>query len=198
MKSGQNPGPAKSHAELLQNLPGLNTPARIKAEILRVNHAGEFGAVQIYRGQIAPIKELKNKATEQAELQHMAEQEQAHLAAFERLLPQRGVRPSLLSPLWKRGGFALGAVTRLLGYKTAMVCTEAVETVIDKHYSEQIDYFDDSEKELKALTEKFRAEELEHRDIARENGAKDAPFYAISHFMIDMLCKLSVVAAKKI
>lgn len=160
-------------------LPGDLTPAQIIDRILRVDHAGEYGAKRIYEGQLAVLKHAPSAPT----IRHMAEQERQHLAAFDRLLPQRRARPTLLGPLWHAAGFALGAATALLGEKAAMACTEAVEEVIDAHYTRQLETLEGlaaegkAEPELVALIEKFRAEEIEHRDIARQEGAAEAPAY---------------------
>ncbi|MBP7064445.1 demethoxyubiquinone hydroxylase family protein [Ferrovibrio sp.] len=160
-------------------LPGDLTPAQIIDRILRVDHAGEYGAKRIYEGQLAVLKHAPSAPT----IRHMAEQERQHLAAFDRLLPQRRARPTLLGPLWHAAGFALGAATALLGEKAAMACTEAVEEVIDAHYTRQLETLEGlaaegkAEPELVALIEQFRAEEIEHRDIARAEGATEAPAY---------------------
>ncbi len=160
-------------------LPGDLTPEQMIDRILRVDHAGEYGAKRIYEGQLAVLKNAPSAPT----IRHMAEQERQHLAAFDRLLPQRRARPTLLGPLWHAAGFALGAATALLGEKAAMACTEAVEEVIDAHYTRQLETLENlaaegkAEPELVALIEKFRAEEIEHRDIARAEGAAEAPAY---------------------
>ncbi len=160
-------------------LPGDLKPADVIERILRVDHAGEYGAKRIYEGQLAVLKNAPSTPT----IRHMAEQEKQHLAAFDKLLPERRARPTLLGPLWHVAGFALGAATALLGEKAAMACTEAVEEVIDAHYSRQLETLEalaaegKAEPELAALIEQFRAEEIEHRDTAREAGAQEAPAY---------------------
>lgn len=154
-------------------LPGDPTPRQRLERILRVDHAGEYGAKRIYEGQLAVLGRSPAAPT----IRKMADQEQAHLDAFDKLLPERRVRPTLLGPLWHVGGFALGAATALLGEKAAMACTEAVEEVIDGHYAKQIDALGEAEPELRATLAQFRAEEIEHRDTAREHGAADAPGY---------------------
>src|SRR5437762_14336536 len=111
--------------------------------MIRVDHAGEYGAVQIYAGQLAVLGTRVSAAS--AAIAHMAEQEQRHLTAFDKLVNERRVRPTLLSPLWRASGFALGAATALLGEKAAMACTAAVEEVIDEHYASQLERLGDSE-----------------------------------------------------
>jgi ubiquinone biosynthesis monooxygenase Coq7 len=158
-----------------RRLAGDPDPRQLLERVLRVDHAGEYGAKRIYAGQLAVL----GKAACAPTLRHMAAQEDRHLAAFDRLLPQNRVRPTLLSPLWHVGGFALGAATALLGEKAAMACTEAVEEVIDNHYSAQIEKLGETEPELRGLIEEFRQEEVDHRDIAREAGAEQAPAYPL-------------------
>jgi ubiquinone biosynthesis monooxygenase Coq7 len=143
--------------------------------MIRVDHAGEYGAVRIYEGQLAVLGRSANGDT----LRHMLHQEQEHLDAFNKLIVERRVRPTLLTPLWHAAGFALGAGTALLGEKAAMACTEAVEEVIDEHYAAQADALGEDENGLRSSIEKFRAEEVEHRDIAREKGAAEAPGYEL-------------------
>lgn len=163
--------------ETKPRLAGDPTPRQLLERILRVDHAGEYGAKRIYDGQLAVLGRRAPAAA--ATIRHMAAQEQAHLDAFDRLLPQRRVRPTLLAPLWHVGGFALGAATALLGEKAAMACTEAVEEVIDEHYAGQVAALGAAEPELKALIEDFRADEVNHRDTARAEGAAEAPGYAV-------------------
>lgn len=162
-------------------LPGEPAGAKLIDRVLRVDLAGEYGAVRIYEGQLAVLG--KNGAAGAA-IAHMAEQERRHLDAFQKLLPDRRARPTLLQPVWHVAGFALGAATALLGPKGAMACTVAVEEVIDEHYREQIEALPDSEADLKATLEEFRREEVEHRDEALTQGAEAAPGYALLHAAI--------------
>ena len=158
-----------------RRLAGDPDPRQLLERILRVDHAGKYGAKRIYEGQLSVLKKAPSTPT----IRHMLQQELEHLDAFSRLLPQRRVRPTLLSPLWHAGGFAMGAATALLGEKAAMACTEAVEEVIDAHYARQIEALGEAEPELRATIEKFRAEEVEHRDTARAEGAAEAPGYPL-------------------
>jgi ubiquinone biosynthesis monooxygenase Coq7 len=125
----------------------------------------------------------------------MLEQEQAHLAKFNELLPRHNVRPSVLLPLWHIGGLALGAGSALLGEKAAMACTVAVEEVIDEHYAEQEAVLPDGE--LRDTIKKFRAEELEHRDAALENGAQEMRGYGVFYKLVKAGCKASIFLAKR-
>ncbi|MFT6582409.1 MAG: demethoxyubiquinone hydroxylase family protein [Alphaproteobacteria bacterium] len=152
-------------------LPGDPVPKDQIARMIRVDHAGEYGAVRIYEGQLSV---LKNRASAPV-IQHMAEQEKRHLETFETLIADRHVRPTLLQPVWRVAGFALGAATALMGEKTAMACTVAVEEVIDEHYQAQSKALGDREPALKSVIEEFRAEELAHRETALEHGGDAAP-----------------------
>ena len=175
-------------------LPGDLTRKQLLDRIIRVDHAGEFGAVRIYEGQYAVLKN-----TDQAEtIKHMKEQEEVHREKFGQLLTERRIRPTLLSPLWGVAGFALGAGTALLGKEAAMACTEAVEEVIDEHYQHQLQQLGDDESELKETIQKFREEEIEHRDIARENGAADAPGYELLTAAVKTGSKLAIWLSSRI
>jgi ubiquinone biosynthesis monooxygenase Coq7 len=156
-------------------LPGDATPDQRLEEILRVDHAGEFGAVRIYEGQLAVLGETPAGAA----IRRMRDQEKVHYEAFQTLLPAHRVRPTLLSPLWHVAGFALGAGTALLGEKAAMACTVAVEEVIDEHYQGQIAELEAREPALAAKLEAFRRDEVEHRDEALASGAADALGYEV-------------------
>ncbi len=154
-------------------LPGAPTGEALLDRIVRVDHAGEYGAKRIYEGQLAVLGRSRVGPL----IEHMADQERKHLAEFERQMVERGVRPSLLHPLWHIGGFALGAATALLGERAAMACTVAVEEVIDGHYGRQLESLGEDEPELRASIEQFRAEELEHRDTGLAHEAEQAPAY---------------------
>jgi ubiquinone biosynthesis monooxygenase Coq7 len=157
----------------MKRLPGDGTAAREVARIIRVDHAGEYGAKRIYDGQLAVLGRRRGAAAKK--IRHMAEQEQRHLDAFEKLVLERRVRPTALSPVWHVAGFALGAATALLGERAAMACTVAVEEVIDEHYQRQIDALGEDEPALREALEEFRGQEIEHRDTARDSGGDDAP-----------------------
>lgn len=175
--------------------PGKLSKARMIDRILRVDHAGEYGAVRIYQGQLAVFG--KNHVLSDT-IQHMKEQEDVHLERFDTLIRERRTRPSLLTPLWHVAGFALGAATALMGEKAAMACTEAVETVIDDHYADQIAQLGTDEPALAKDIEQFRKEEAEHRNCAVEHGAKDAPGYALLSGLIRFGCKAAIKVAERV
>lgn len=162
-------GPARDY------LPGDLDPQQRLARMIRVDHAGEFGARRIYEGQLAVLGKTACAPT----LRHMHEQELVHLRTFEKLMVENRVRPTALQPVWHVAGFALGAATALMGEKAAMACTVAVEEVIDEHYAGQAGQLGDDQAELKDTIETFRQEELEHRDIGLEHGAEEAPAYEL-------------------
>ena len=157
-------------------MPGDPGKREMVERMIRVDHAGEYGAVRIYEGQMAV---LKGTASEPV-IRHMAQQEEAHLAQFNDLVADRRVRPTALLPLWHLAGFALGAGTALLGEKAAHACTVAVEEAIDEHYAAQVAKLEgEDEDALRDTFEKFRQEEVEHHDTALEMGAEQAPGYTL-------------------
>ena len=160
--------------------PGDPGPRELVERIIRVDQAGEFGAVRIYEGQLAALRWTGRSKTEASrKIEAMARAERLHRAEFDRLIAARRVRPTLLSPLWSAAGFALGAATALMGDRAAMACTVAVEETIDEHYAGQAEQLGDDEAELKSTVEKFRADELAHRDEALASGAEEAPGYGM-------------------
>jgi ubiquinone biosynthesis monooxygenase Coq7 len=165
------------------------------ASMLRVDQAGEYGATRIYAGQLAVLR--PNSAGAKL-ISRMAVQEQRHLARFDRLMSERRVRPTVLQPLWNVAGFALGAATALMSEEAALACTDAVETEIDRHYGRQLDELGDDDPELSADIAEFRAEELEHRDTAREAGAKKAIGYPLLTAAIRGGCKVAIALSKRI
>lgn len=160
--------------------------------MIRVDHAGEYGAKQIYAGQLAVLGRSRHGDT----LRHMKAQEQHHLEKFSDLIAERRVRPTALLPLWRIAGFALGAATAALGARAAMACTVAVEETIDKHYARQEAALAGGETELRDTIAKFRAEELEHRDIGLANEAEQAPFYRLLSAVIRTGCKAAIRASE--
>ena len=165
------------------------------AAMIRVDQAGEYGATRIYAGQLAILGDRHPSARAIA---HMAHQEERHRAFFDRLIAERGVRPTVLQPFWNVAGFALGAVTAAIGPAAAMACTAAVETEIDKHYQEQLDQLGDSDPELSAAILDFQAEELEHKEHAIAAGAESAVGYPVLSAFIRLGCKVAIAAAKRI
>ncbi len=166
---------------------------KIINEMIRVNQAGEFGAKRIYEGQLAILPKDKT-------IKKMAKQENIHLEEFNKLMVKKAVRPTALSPIWSIGGFFLGASTAIIGRKAAMACTLAVEEIIDQHYEEQEKKLKTNVKdnELLKLVEKFREEEIEHKNIAIQNDAKDANGYELLSFGIKNITKLAIKLSKKI
>ena len=174
-----------------------NRPAAGRRDIerfLRVDHAGERAAQQIYRGQLAILRNHSSGP----QIQHMMEQEVEHLDAFEALLNERRVRPSVLDPVWGAAGFALGAVTAVMGPKAAMACTIAVEEVIGEHYADQAERLGEDEAELRGTISKFRDDELEHRDIAIEYHGREAMFYAALKSVIQQGCRTAIRIAERV
>ncbi len=169
--------------------------ARNTERMIRVNHAGEYGATRIYAGQLAV---MGTRAALAGEVRHMAEQEEQHLARFDALIAARGVRPTALQPFWHVAGFALGAATALIGPKAAMACTAAVEEEIDRHYTEQLDELGEDDPELSATIEAFRADEREHRATALAAGAEQAPAYPLLSGAIRLGCRVAIRLAERI
>ena len=178
--------------------PGRGAQAARLAEILRVDHAGELAAVQIYRGQRAVMSTAAGKAKLAGHFAELEAQEAEHLARFDRLLTEKRVRPTALAPVWRLAGFALGAGTALLGEKAAHACTEAVETVIEQHYADQIAELEPRDPELAAELSRFRDEELAHRDAAVDEGAREAPGYALHSAVIGAGCRAAIKISEKL
>ena len=175
-------------------IPGDPTVRQTLERILRVDQAGELGAVRIYQGQMAVL----GKGRAGPVIRHMAEQEQAHLETFNRLIGERQVRPTVLSPLWHLAGFALGAGTALLGEKAAMACTVAVEETIDAHYARQAEQLGDDEPALKQTILQFRDEENEHRRVGLAHGAAQAPAYPALSAAIRTGCRLAIWLSERV
>jgi ubiquinone biosynthesis monooxygenase Coq7 len=181
-----------------QARPGPGAAKARLAEILRVDHAGELGAVSIYRGQQAVFASARRDMPIAETLGEMQAHEEAHLKAFDKLLTEHKVRPTLLTPFWRMAGFALGAGTALLGEKAAHACTEAVETVIEQHYADQIEELRTREPELAEELSRYRDDELAHRDQAIESGAREAPGYALLSAAIHLGCRAAIKLAEKV
>lgn len=175
-------------------LPGDPTREQFLERLCRVNQAGEYGAVRIYQGQLAVLGRTRIGPT----LRHMLEQEKVHLNHFSDQVARRQVRPTALQPLWHVMGFALGAGTALLGEKAAMACTVAVEEAIDEHYAEQREKLGDDEAELRDTVEKFRLEELEHRDIGYEHHAEQTPGYSLLYGLVRNGSKFAIWLSTRI
>ena len=174
-------------------MPDMLSPAERIARMIRVDQAGEYGAVRIYQGQRAVL----GKGGSDAALAKMEEAERRHLATFDKLMVERRVRPTLLQPLWHLAGFALGAGTALMGEKAAMACTAAVEEVIEGHYARQAEALAD-EPALRATVEEARAGEVEHRDEALAAGARDAAGYTALTAAIKTASRLAIWLSERV
>ncbi len=175
-------------------LPGdMDEAARVE-RFIRVDHAGEYGARRIYQGQIAVL----GRGPKGDILRHMQAQEEEHLRTFSALVASRRVRPTMLLPFWHVAGFALGAVTAAMGERAAMACTVAVEEAIDAHYSAQSAVLGEDEAPLRDTIEKFRAEELEHRDIGLANEAELAPAYRVLSAVIKAGCRVAIAVSERV
>ncbi len=168
------------------------------AEMLRVDHAGEFGATRIYEGQRAVFSRLPGARRIAAQLAEQEADEAVHKAAFDKLLIERKVRPTLLGPIWGAAGFGLGVVTALMGEKAAHACTAAVEEVIEDHYREQIEELGDQEPELSAMISRFREEEIAHKDQAIAEGAKEAFGHPVLEAVIKAGCRVAIAVCQKV
>ena len=177
--------------------PAPGTSADIEA-MIRVDHAGEYGAVRIYEGQLAVLKHRKGAAASVETIAHMAEQEQRHLKTFDRLINERRVRPTALEPVWRIAGFALGAATAAMGEKAAIACTAAVEEAIDEHYAAQIAALEGKDESLQSTVAEFRADEAQHRDTALEHGAEQAPGYKLLSEAIKAGCRIAIKLSERI
>jgi ubiquinone biosynthesis monooxygenase Coq7 len=178
-----------------QTLPLNHASADERAAMLRVDHAGEVGAVRIYAGQRAVMGERVPAARVIA---RMAAQEERHRLLLEKMIVARRVRPTLLGPLWDRAGHALGVATALISPEAAMACTAAIETEIDRHYGKQLVEIGDSDPELSATVAEFQAEEVEHRDTALAHNAEQAPGYPLLSGAIRLGCRFAIALSKRI
>lgn len=182
----------------------VRRPGRVRddkriEQMVRVDHAGEYGAVRIYRGQRAVFADRAGKSRIAGQLQRMEADEQHHLDAFDDHIRNGLARPTAMGPLWDAAGFALGAVTALIGERAAHACTEAVENVIEGHYGRQVE-------ELRLMGEtgladqfaQFQAEEVAHKDLAVDEGAKDALGYPILSAMITAGCHTAIAITERI
>jgi ubiquinone biosynthesis monooxygenase Coq7 len=177
-------------------LPGDPSPADSIERMIRVDHAGEYGAVRIYEGQLAVL----GKSASAAVIREMAEQERRHLERFETLVREHRVRPTALSPLWHVAGYALGAASALLGERAAMACTVAVEEVIDEHYRQQAESLagNPAQAPLRQTIEEFRADELAHRDLALAHDARTAPAHDLLTAGIKLGSRLAIWLSTRI
>jgi ubiquinone biosynthesis monooxygenase Coq7 len=194
--------PATRNRRERPELPGTATEAAADdiAAMIRVDHAGEFGALRIYAGQLAVLERSAAASAETAAVRRMAEQERRHFETFDALVKARNIRPTALEPVWHLAGYALGAVTALMGEKAAMACTVAVEDVIDAHYAGQIARLSaqGTEDSLKETVERFRDDEIAHREEAVAHGAKDAPAYPLLSAAIRAGCRAAIRLSERL
>jgi ubiquinone biosynthesis monooxygenase Coq7 len=165
------------------------------ARMLRVDQAGEYGATRIYAGQLAV---MGTQGTAAREIAAMAAQEEAHRARFDAMMAERKVRPTLLQPVWSAAGYALGAVTALIGPEAAMACTAAIEQEIDRHYTDQLAKLDTADPELSETVEEFRADERAHRATALAAGAERAPAFPLLSLAIRAGCRVAIRLSERI
>lgn len=180
------------------SMPGENATGRRLEEMIRVDHAGEYGAVQIYRGQRAVFDRIESKAHAARLIAAMEAGEQEHLKTFDRMIADRGVRPTLMAPVWRLAGFGLGAATAMMGERAAHACTEAVEEVIEEHYGRQSAELEGLDTELKYVVDKFRADEVAHKETAIAQGARHAPAYPVLSAVIKFGCRAAIRISEKI
>tara|TARA_B100001287_G_C22364841_1_gene381433 strand:- start:28 stop:558 length:531 start_codon:yes stop_codon:yes gene_type:complete len=167
-------------------------------EFIRVDHAGERGAVKIYEGQLLALNTIVKNDSLKKTIEDMKKHEVEHCQFFESEIKKRNIQPTKLLPLWDLLGVGLGFGSTLLGKKAAMLCTASVEEVIDKHYLDQINKLGPEEKELKKKITKFRQDEIDHKDIAYEEGATKKGFYKILDKVIKTGSKVAIKISEKI
>jgi len=167
-------------------------------EFIRVDHAGERGAIKIYEGQLLALNTVVKKKKIKKKIEKMQTHEREHCDYFEKEIKRRNIKPTKFLPLWDLLGVGLGFGSTLIGKKAAMLCTASVEEVIDKHYQNQINQLKNDEKELKSKIIKFRDDELHHKDIAYEEGATKEGFYSIMDKIIKTGSKIAISISEKI
>ena len=167
-------------------------------EIIRVDHAGERGAIKIYEGQLLALKTIKQDESLKDIIEDMKEHEKEHLEYFEKEIEKRKIKPTYLLPLWDIMGVALGFSTAMLGKKAAMLCTASVEEVIENHYQNQLEKLGDDEKDLKEKIKKFKSDEVNHKNIAYESGATNKGIYSLINKVIKTSSKIAIKISEKI
>jgi ubiquinone biosynthesis monooxygenase Coq7 len=174
------------------------TDKKILEEIIRVDHAGERGAIKIYEGQLLALKTFKQDEALKKKIEEMKEHEIEHYEFFDKEIQKRKIEPTKLLPIWDLMGVTLGFSTAMLGKKAAMLCTASVEEVIDNHYKNQTYKLKDDEKVLKEKIIKFRQDELDHKDIAYESGATKSGLYSILDKVIKTSSRIAIAISEKI
>ena len=167
-------------------------------EFIRVDHAGERGAIKIYEGQLLALKTIKQDNDLKDKIEKMKEQEKEHLEYFEKEIQKRKIKPTYLLPVWDLMGVTLGFGTALLGKKAAMLCTASVEEVIEDHYQNQLKKIGDDEKDLKEKIEKFKADEVEHKNMAYESGATNKGLYSLMDKVVRTGSRIAITISEKI
>tara|TARA_B100000674_G_scaffold250006_1_gene206121 strand:- start:401 stop:934 length:534 start_codon:yes stop_codon:yes gene_type:complete len=173
------------------------TDKKLLEEFIRVDHAGERGAIKIYEGQLLALKTLMKNDQLKEKIEEMKEHEKEHAEFFDKEIKKRNIKPTRFLPLWDLLGVSLGFGSTILGSKAAMLCTASVEEVIDEHYQNQINKIQDDEKELKEKIIKFREDELNHKDIAYANGASKEGFYSILDKLIKTSSRIAITISEK-
>ena len=174
------------------------TDKKILEEIIRVDHAGERGAIKIYEGQLLALKTIKQDEALKSKIEEMQEQEKEHLEYFEKEIKKRKIKPTSLLPLWDIMGITLGFGTAMLGKKAAMLCTASVEEVIEEHYQSQLSKLGADEIKLKNKIEKFKKDETDHKETAYESGASNRGLYSIMDKVIKTGSKIAITISEKI
>ena len=167
-------------------------------EFIRVDHAGERGAIKIYEGQLLALNTIVKNDELKKTIEHMKEHEVEHCEFFEKEIKKRGIEPTKFLPLWDLLGLGLGFGSTLLGKKAAMLCTASVEEVIDAHYKDQTYKLGEDEKELKKKIEKFRQDELDHKEIAYDNGATKKGLFGVLDKIIKTSSRIAITISEKI
>jgi len=174
------------------------TDQKILEEIIRVDHAGERGAIKIYEGQLLALSTIKQDKNLKKIIEEMKEHEKEHLEYFEKEIQKRKMKPSYLLPLWDLMGVSLGFGSALLGKKATLLCTASVEEVIEDHYENQLGKIGEDEKDLKTKIEKFKGDEVNHKNIAYESGASRTGIYSIMDKIIRTGSKIAITISEKI
>ena len=174
------------------------TDKKTLEEIIRVDHAGERGAAKIYEGQLLALKTIKRDETLKDKIEEMKEQEKEHLEYFEKEIQKRKIKPTYLLPLWDIMSVALGFSSALLGKKATLLCTASVEEVIDEHYQNQLKKLGNDESDLKKKIEKFKRDEVNHKNMAYELGATNKGLYSIMDKVIRTGSRIAITISEKI
>ena len=173
------------------------TNKKLLEQFIRVDHAGERGAIKIYEGQLLALKTFMKNDELKEKIEEMKQHEKEHAEFFDKEIKKRNIKPTKFLPLWDLLGVGLGFGSTILGRKAAMICTSSVEEVIDEHYQNQINRLEDDEKELKKKIIKFREDELHHKDIAYENGASKEGLYSVLDKLIKTSSRIAITISEK-